>query len=79
MGAAHRGLEVDGLNVLPVLLQQGDQEVDAQGDVQPDVIGVHLDMASADRQAKGLLELELHCAADVRDLKSRQRKRLVGA
>ena len=37
VGFAHGGLEVEGSNVLPSFLHEGDQEVDCHGDVLSDL------------------------------------------
>jgi len=65
---AHRALDVQGLDILPVLLEQGDQEVDTKHDITQDLILSHLDMANGDTQAKNLLELELDGRADLSEL-----------
>jgi len=59
---------VEGLDVLPVLLEQGDQEVDAKHDVTQDLVFSHLDVADGDTQAENLLELELDGRTDLGDL-----------
>lgn len=40
---AHGGLEVERLDVLPVLLEERDQEVDSQHGVGEDLLRRHLD------------------------------------
>jgi hypothetical protein len=62
---AHGRLEVSRLEVLPVLLQQGDEEVDRQRRVLAELVGLHVDVANADAEGERLLELELDCGADV--------------
>jgi len=64
-GLAHRRLDVKRLDVLPVLLEQGDQEVDAQHDVGKDLVLSHGDVADSDTQAKNLLQLELDGGLDL--------------
>lgn len=54
-----RGL--NGTHVLPVLLEQGNQEVDAHLDVLLDLLLLHRQVAHRDAHAQHLLELELDC------------------
>lgn len=63
-GLAHSRLEVERLDVLPVLLEQRDQEVDGQHDVSNQLVLSHLDVANSNTQAKNLLELELDGGTD---------------
>ena len=56
------------LDVLPVLLQQRDQEVDGQMGVLDQVVLGHADVADGHGQAKDLLHLELDGGLDVVDL-----------
>ena len=65
---AHRRLDVQRLHVLPVLLEERDEEVDAQHDVSKHLILSHLDVADGDTQAEDLLELELDRGANLDDL-----------
>jgi len=65
---AHGALDVEGSNILPVLLEQRDQEVDGQHDVCGELILGHLDMADSDTHAEHLLQLELDGRLDVVDL-----------
>jgi len=58
-GRAHGGLDVQDLDVLPVLLQQGNQEVHGQLHVQGDISGTHLDVCDGKGHAHDLLHLEL--------------------
>jgi len=67
---AHGRLDVKGLDVLPVLLEEGDEEVDAQHDVGEDLVLGHLDVTDGDTQAENLLELELDGRLDFDDLVS---------
>merc|ERR1711982_203705 len=59
LGFAHGGLDVEALDVLPVLLEQGHKEVHGQADVLHQLIIRHLDVAHGDVQAENLLHLEL--------------------
>lgn len=70
LGLAHGGLEVDSLDVLPVLLEEGHEEVDGNVDVGEELLLGHLDVADGDAEAKGLLELELDGGLDLVDLLS---------
>lgn len=54
---AHRALEVERLDVLPVLLEERDEEVDRKHGVGEDLLLVHLDVADGDTEAENLLEL----------------------
>jgi len=65
---AHGRLDVERLDVLPVFLEQGDEEVDAQHDVGKDLILSHLDMADGNTQAENFLKLELDCRLDFNNL-----------
>jgi len=65
---AHGGLDVEGLDVLPVLLEERDKEVDREHDVRENLVIVHVDMANGDTQAENLLELELDGGADLSEL-----------
>ena len=55
-------------DVLPVLLEQRDQEVDSQHDIGGDLVFSHVDVADSDTEAENLLELELDGALDFGDL-----------
>ena len=56
---AHGGLDVEGLDVLPVLLQQGHQEVHGQVDVLSQLLLCHLNVSNGNVKAENLLHLEL--------------------
>jgi len=56
---AHSALDVQLLDLLPVLGQQRDEEVDSQGDVLEVVFGGERDVADGDTKASGLLALKL--------------------
>ena len=65
MRFAHRGLDVERLNVLPVLLQERDEEVNAQVQVGDDLVIGHVHVADRDGEAEDLLHLELDGGLDV--------------
>ena len=65
---AHGGLDVEGLDVLPVLLQQRDKEVHGQVDVLSQLLLGHLDIADGNIQAENLLHLELDGGLQVEHL-----------
>jgi len=67
-GFAHRGLDVQGLDVLPVLFEERNEEVDAKHDVGKDLILGHLDVANSNTEAENLLELELDSRANLNKL-----------
>lgn len=64
MRLAHGGLDVGRLEVLPVLLEEGDEVVDGKGSVLTDGFFLHVDVADAAAKAENLLELELDGGAD---------------
>jgi len=64
----HGGLDVQRLDVLPVLLQQGHQEVDRRLDVDEQLLFGHFNVTDGDSHAKNLLKLELDLGLDVVDL-----------
>ena len=65
---AHGGLDVERLHVLPVLLQQGDEEVHGQVHVLSQLLLSHLHVADGDVKAENLLHLELDGGLEVEDL-----------
>ena len=65
---AHGGLDVEGLDVLPVLLQQGHQEVHGQVDVLSQLLLCHLNVSNGNVKAENLLHLELDGGLEVKDL-----------
>mmetsp|Transcript_16511 Transcript_16511/g.41197 ORF Transcript_16511/g.41197 Transcript_16511/m.41197 type:complete len:273 (+) Transcript_16511:142-960(+) len=58
-GLAHGGLDVQAAHVLPVLLEQGHQEVDGVADVGADLRVGHAHVGHGHTQAQHLLQLEL--------------------
>ena len=67
-GLAHRALDVERAHVLPVLLEQRDEEVDGHRRVLDDLLLGHADVADGDTHAQHLLELELDGGTDILDL-----------
>ena len=65
---AHGGLDVEGLDVLPVLLQQGHQEVHGQVDVLSQLLLCHLNVSNGNVKAENLLHLELDGGLKVKHL-----------
>jgi len=59
LNSSHGGLDVEALHVLPVLLQQRDQEVHGQVDILGKLFLSHLDMTNSNIEAENLLHLEL--------------------
>jgi len=66
---AHGGLDVEGLHVLPVLLQQGHQEVHGQVDILGELLLGHLHVAHSNIEAENLLHLELDGGLEVEALR----------
>ena len=56
---AHGGLNVQGPDILPVLLQQGDQEVHGQVNILDQIILSHSHVTNSDRQAEHLKRTDL--------------------
>ena len=56
------------LHVLPVLLQQRDQEVHGEMDVLDELLLSHPDVADSHGEAENLLHLELDGGLEVKDL-----------
>ena len=65
---SHGRLDVQGLHVLPVLLQQGDEEVHGEMDVLYELLLGHLHIAHRHGEAENLLHLELDGGLQVGDL-----------
>jgi hypothetical protein len=58
LGGAHAALDVEGSDVLPVLLQERHEEVDGQHDVAEQLVLGQVDVADGDAQAQ-------HCGVSV--------------
>lgn len=68
LGRAHAGLDGQAAHVLPPLLEQRHEVVDAQHDVADELLLVHVDVADRHAHAQHLLQLELDRRLDLRDL-----------
>ena len=55
---SHGGFDVERPDVLPLFLQQGNQEIDGHVDVLDQLIVVHLDITYGNSQTKDFLHLE---------------------
>ena len=60
---------MEGLDVLPVLLQKGHQEVHGQVDVLSQLLLGHLNVSNGNIQAENLLHLELDGGLQVEHLR----------
>lgn len=69
-GLTHGGLNVDSLEVLPSLLEEGDQEVEAHHEVGDELFVSHILTSGADTHVGDLSELELDGTTDVLDLEN---------
>ncbi|GMT29538.1 hypothetical protein PFISCL1PPCAC_20835, partial [Pristionchus fissidentatus] len=67
---AHGRLDGERADVLPVLLEQRDEEVDSKGDVGDELLLAHLDVSDGDGEAENLLHLELDGGLDLVNLGS---------
>ena len=56
---SHGGLDVEALDLLPVLGQEGDHEVDGEGGVRLDILALHAHIGDGNSQAQSLLALQL--------------------
>lgn len=68
MNFAHSALDVEGLDVLPSLLQEGDEEVDCHLNVDGQFLWLQSDVTDGNTDAKNLLQLELDSALEIVDL-----------
>lgn len=68
LGGGHGSLDGQASNVLPALLEEGDEVVDGKHDVGNELLSVHADVADGDTHAQNLLELELDGGLDLGDL-----------
>lgn len=65
---AHGGLNVDGLNVVPALLEERGQEVETHEDVLSEFFLSHGLVTDGDVHASGLLKLELNAGSGIINL-----------
>ena len=65
---SHGGLDGQGFDVLPVLLEERNQEVDRQVQVLDKLIFRHVNITDSNVEAKDLLHLELDGGLDIIDL-----------
>jgi hypothetical protein len=70
VGLAHSALDGQGLDVLPVLLEQRNQEIDSDDDVLLNLIGALVDVTNSNGKAHDLLHLELDGGLSVNNLGS---------
>lgn len=68
MGGRHGSLDDKTANVLPALLEEGDEVVDSEHQVGNKGLLLHLDVTNGNTEAQNLLELELDGGLDVGDL-----------
>jgi hypothetical protein len=68
VGLAHGGLQVQRFDILPSLLQQGNQEIDGQHGVGDDLVLVHVDVTDGTSETEDLLQLELDGGPDLDEL-----------
>lgn len=64
----HGSLDDKAANVLPALLEQGNEVVDGQHDVSDELVVGHANVANGDTKAQNLLKLELDGGLDVGNL-----------
>ena len=68
MGRRHGSLDDKAADVLPALLEEGDEVVDGEHQVGNNSLLLHVDVADSDTKAENLLKLELNGGLDVGDL-----------
>lgn len=59
---------MESTDVLPALLEEGNQEVDGQDDVGAEVLLGHANVTDGNTEAENLLELELNGGLELDDL-----------
>ena len=64
---SHGGLDGQGFDILPVLLEERNQEVDGQVQVLDKLIFRHINITNSNIEAKDLLHLELDGSLDIID------------
>lgn len=68
LGRRHGSLDDKAANVLPALLEQGNEVVDGQHDVSNKLVLGHANVADGNTEAKNLLKLELDGGPDIGNL-----------
>lgn len=68
LGGRHGSLDGQASDVLPALLEQGDEVVDGQHDVGDELVLGHGDVSDGDTHAQHLLQLEFDGGLDLGDL-----------
>ena len=68
VGLAHRSLYMDSPEILPSLLQEGDQEVETHDNVLSDFFLSHLLISDGNSHTCDLLKLELNGGSQIIDL-----------
>jgi hypothetical protein len=64
----HGRLNGEGTDVLPALLEEGNQKVDGQNNVRAELLLVHADVTDGNTEAENLLKLELNGGLELNDL-----------
>ena len=65
---SHGRLDVERPHVLPILLQEGYEEVDRQHDISVQLVGLHANVTDSNRKTQDFLHLEFDCSFDGLDL-----------
>ena len=65
---SHGGFNMKTLDILPVLLEKGDQEVHGKSDILHQLFLSHVQVAHSNTEAENLLHLELDGSLDIIDL-----------
>jgi len=66
MGFSHSSLDIKGFDVLPILLEEGNEEVDGHGDIDNQLIFGMSNVSNGNSDAKDFLQLKLHRAFHIR-------------
>lgn len=68
MNLSHSRLDVESADVLPALLEEGNQKVDGQNDVSTELLVLHANVSDGDTEAENLLKLELNGGLELNEL-----------
>lgn len=68
LGGRHGSLDDKATNVLPALLEEGDEVVDGEHQVGDELLLGHANVANGNTKAENLLQLELDGGLDIGDL-----------